>query len=243
MGTGSSKAGRVALVMGVGPGLGTAIARRFARGGFSVALFARKRGSFEAALQELTASGAAARGYEVDVTSPGEVKAAITEVIAELGPVDVLVYNAGAFAMGGILDVTPEQFEHCFRANCLGAFLGAQGVLPGMLEKGRGTLLLTGATAALRGSAGFSCLAVGKFGLRALAQSLAREFGPRGIHVAHVIIDGQIDTPRLRAASPSREPHTVLAPDAIAETYFHLHDQHPTAWTLELDLRPSVERF
>lgn len=113
-----------------------------------------------------------------------------------------------------------------------------------MVEAGRGTVLLTGATAAMRGGARFSALAVGKFGLRALAQSMAREFGPRGIHVAHVVIDGQIDTPRVREMSGGdREAHTMLSPDAIAETYWQLHQQHRTAWTLELDLRPAVESF
>jgi NAD(P)-dependent dehydrogenase (short-subunit alcohol dehydrogenase family) len=124
-----------------------------------------------------------------------------------------------------------------------GAFYAAQQVLPAMIESGRGTILFTGATASLRGSARFSALAVGKFGLRALAQSMAREFGPQGIHVAHVIIDGQINTPRMREMSPDREYHTMLSPDAIAETYWQLHTQDRTAWTLELDLRPSVESF
>jgi NAD(P)-dependent dehydrogenase (short-subunit alcohol dehydrogenase family) len=124
-----------------------------------------------------------------------------------------------------------------------GAFYAAQQVLPAMVERGRGTVLLTGATAALRGSARFSALAVGKFGLRALAQSMAREFGPQGVHVAHVIIDGQIDTPRVREMSPDRDEDTMLSPEAIAETYWRLHAQHHTAWTLELDLRPAVESF
>lgn len=112
-----------------------------------------------------------------------------------------------------------------------------------MVAQRRGTVLLTGATAALRGSARFACLAVGKFGLRALAQCIAREFGPQGIHVAHVVVDGQIDTPWLRAMQPGRELVTLLEPDAMAESYWHLHVQHPTAWTLELDLRPAVEKF
>jgi NAD(P)-dependent dehydrogenase (short-subunit alcohol dehydrogenase family) len=124
-----------------------------------------------------------------------------------------------------------------------GAFYAAQQVLPAMVEAGRGTVLLTGATASLRGSARFSALAVGKFGLRALAQSMAREFGGQGVHVAHVVIDGQIDTPKARAMSPEREEHTMLSPDAIADAYWWLHTQDPTAWTLELDLRPSVESF
>jgi NAD(P)-dependent dehydrogenase (short-subunit alcohol dehydrogenase family) len=122
-----------------------------------------------------------------------------------------------------------------------GAFYAAREVLPAMVEAGRGTILLTGASAALRGKARFSALAVGKFGLRALAQSMAREFGPQGIHVSHVIIDGQINTPSIREMMPDREEHTMLSPDAIAETYWQLHSQDRTAWTLESDLRPSVE--
>jgi NAD(P)-dependent dehydrogenase (short-subunit alcohol dehydrogenase family) len=141
------------------------------------------------------------------------------------------------------LDLSPEQFDECFKANCAGAFYAAQQVLPAMVEAERGTILLTGASAALRGKANFSALAVGKFGLRALAQSMAREFGPQGIHVSHVIVDGQINTPRIGEMFPDREEHTLLSPDAIAETYWLLHSQDPTAWTLELDLRPSVESF
>jgi NAD(P)-dependent dehydrogenase (short-subunit alcohol dehydrogenase family) len=145
--------------------------------------------------------------------------------------------------MGGILELPPEDFDRCWKANCAGAFYGAQSVLPAMLQRGRGTIILTGATASLRGSARFSALAVGKFGLRALAQSMAREFGPQGVHVAHAIIDGQINTPRVREMSADREEHTMLSPNAIAEAYWQLHVQDSTAWTLELDLRPAVERF
>jgi len=124
-----------------------------------------------------------------------------------------------------------------------GAFYAAREVLPAMVEAEHGTILLTGASAALRGKAKFSALAVGKFGLRALAQSLAREFGPQGIHVSHVVIDGQIDSPSIHEKMPDREEHTLLSPDAIAETYWQLHMQDRTAWTLESDLRPSVESF
>ena len=145
--------------------------------------------------------------------------------------------------MGGVLEISPEQFDDCFRANCAGAFYAAREALPAMVEAGRGTILLTGASASLRGKARFSALAVGKFGLRALAQSIAREFGPQGIHDSHVIIDGQINAPRIQEMSPGREEHTLLSPDAIAETYWQLNTQDRTAWTLELDLRPSVESF
>jgi len=235
--------GKTAAVLGVGPGLGAAVARRFAREGFAVALIARRAEGVANVQKQIEDAGGTALPVSADATDPASVAAALDEVRNNLGDPEVFVYNAGAFQMGGILDLSPEKFDECFKANCAGAFYAAQQVLPAMVEAGRGTVLLTGATAALRGSARFSALAVGKFGLRALAQSMAREFGPQGIHVAHVIIDGQIDTPRLREMSPDREDHTMLSPDAIAETYWQLHRQDPTAWTLELDLRPSVESF
>jgi NAD(P)-dependent dehydrogenase (short-subunit alcohol dehydrogenase family) len=234
---------KVAAVLGVGPGLGAAIARRFAREGFAVALMARNEDGLSGIRQEIEADGAKALPVSADATDPASVEAAFERVRSELDDPEVFVYNAGAFQMGGILEVSPEKFDECFRANCAGAFYGAQQVLPAMIEAGSGTVLLTGATASLRGSARFSALAVGKFGLRALAQSMAREFGPQGIHVAHVVIDGQINTPRMREMSPDREEHTMLSPDAIAETYWRLHVQDRTAWTLELDLRPAVESF
>ena len=235
--------GKTAAVLGVGPGLGAAVARRFARERFAVALMARREESVAGVREEIGAAGGTALPVSADATDPASVAAAFDEVRSNLGVHEVFVYNAGAFQMGGILDLSPEKFDECFKANCAGAFYAAQQVLPAMVEAGRGTVLLTGATAAMRGGARFSALAVGKFGLRALAQSMAREFGPQGIHVAHVVVDGQIDTPRVREMSPGREDHTMLSPDAIAETYWQLHSQDRTAWTLELDLRPAVESF
>jgi len=235
--------GKVAVVLGVGPGLGAAVARRFAREGFAVALMARGEESLAAAREEVEGSGRTALAVTADATDAASVASAFDRVLEELGAPEVFVYNAGAFQMGGILELSPEQFDDCFRANCSGAFYAAQRVLPAMVERGRGTIMLTGATAALRGSARFAALATGKFGLRALAQSMAREFGPQGIHVAHVIIDGQINTPRLREDQPDREESTTLSPEAIAEAYWQLHAQDPTAWTLELDLRPALESF
>ena len=234
---------RVAAVLGVGPGLGAAVARRFAGEGFGVALMARKEESVADVREEIEGGGGTALSVSADATDPDSVARAFERVLGELGDPEVFVYNAGAFQMGGILDLSPEQFDDCFRANCAGAFYAAQQVLPAMVEAGGGTVLLTGASAALRGKANFSALAVGKFGLRALAQSMAREFGPQGVHVSHVIVDGQISTPRMRQMSPDREDHTLLSPDAIAETYWQLHSQDRTAWTLELDLRPAVESF
>jgi len=233
----------VAVVIGVGPGLGAAVAKRFAREGYALALVARKAESSEPVRAEIEQQGGVARVLTADAGDPAAVAAVFAEIQGKLGPVGVLVYNAGAFRMGEVAQLTPEQFEQGFRIGCFGAFLCAREVVPGMVERGRGTLLFTGATASLRSGAGFAAFAAGKFGLRAVAQSLAREVGPKGVHVAHVIIDGQIDTPHVRAMMPEREARTMLAPDAIAESYWQLHAQHPSAWTHELDLRPSPERF
>ncbi len=234
---------RVAAVLGVGPGLGAAISRRFAREGFAVALLARSEGSTAPVREDIERSGGEALAVEADATDAASVARAFERVRNSLGDPEVFVYNAGAFRMGGIMDLSPEDFDACLKANCAGAFYAAQQVLPAMLEQGRGTVILTGATASLRGSAKFSALATGKFALRAFAQSMAREFGPRGVHVAHTIIDGQIDTPKVRSMSPDRDESTMLSPDAIAEAYWQLHRQNSTAWTLELDLRPAVESF
>ena len=235
--------GKVAVILGAGPGFGAAIARRFAREDFAVGLMARREESLSVAREEIEDANGTGMAVETDATDAESVIQAFDRVREGLGDPEVFVYNAGAFQMGSILDLTPEQFDDCFRASCSGAFYGAQQVLPAMLEKGSGTIILTGATASLRGSANFAALATGKFGLRALAQSMAREFGPQGIHVAHVVIDGQINTPQLRESQPDREESTTLSPDAIAETYWQLHTQDPRAWTLELDLRPAVEKF
>lgn len=230
-------------IVGVGPGLGAALAERFAHEGHAVALLARSAGHRDAIIERIGAEGGRARGYDCDVREPKSVAAAFEQVRATLGDPEVLIYNAGLFAQGGLLELSPADFENAWRVNCLGGFLAAREVAPAMLERGHGTLLFTGATAALRGGARFSGLAVGKFGLRALAQSLAREFGPKGIHVAHVVIDGQIGSPAAHQRSPERSADSFLEPAAIAEAYWRLHVQPRTAWTLEQDLRPYIEHF
>jgi NAD(P)-dependent dehydrogenase (short-subunit alcohol dehydrogenase family) len=234
---------KIATVLGIGPGLGAAAARRFAKEGYAVALMARGEDKLAPVHQEIEGLGGQALSVPCDATDPTSVQQAFARVRHELGDPEVFVYNAGAFKMGGLLELDAETFEHCWRANCYGGFLASQQVLPKMLERGRGTILLTGATASTRGGARFSALAVGKFGLRALAQSMAREFGPQGVHVAHVIIDGQILAPRTREMFPGRDEHTFLSPDSIAETYWSLHQQDRTCWTHEIDLRPAVEKF
>lgn len=234
---------KVAVVVGVGPRLGRALAVRFAQGGFGVALVARHDESVRAVQAEIEASGGFARAFLADASDEESVRATFRRIDQELGAPEVLLYNAGAFQVGGILELSAASFEQAWRANCLGGLLSAQAVLPKMLERGRGSIIFSGATASLRGSARFAAVAVGKFGLRALAQSMAREFGPKGIHVAHVVLDGRIDTPNVRAKLAERDPHTFLDPMAIAETYWGLHSQDTSAWTQEIDLRPSVEKF
>ncbi len=232
-----------ALIIGAGPGLGLALARRFGREGFAIALVARRQPVLAELAAQLGSLGPRLKTYAADATDPAAVSAVCDATLRELGEPSVLIYNAGSYLPGGIADITPEQFEAAWKTGCMGAFLFARELLPAMADAGRGTVLLTGATAALRGGKGFATLAVPKFGLRALAQSMAREYGPQGVHVAHVVIDGQIDTPRLRERDPDRPAHTLLAPDAIAETNWQLHCQDATAWTQELDLRPAVESF
>lgn len=233
----------VAAVVGVGPGLGAATARRFARGGLAVALMARRDEQLTQVKQAVEAEGGRALAVPCDATDAADLAEAFARVRAELGEPSVLVYNVGVFRIAAVLDTDQATFEDSWRTNCLGGFLAAREAAPKMVERGKGTILFSGATASLRGSARFSCLAVGKFGLRALAQSLARELGPRGVHVAHVVIDGQILSDQARRMSPDKPTEGFISPEAIAETYWQLHQQDPTSWTLELDLRPSIERF
>ncbi len=228
----------VAVVVGVGPGLGSAVARRFAAAGFKVAV-ARRRPEESAGLAEEIGG----RAYACDATEQDSVEAMFAAIDKELGDPQVVVYNAGAYKPGGILDIEAADFERCWRIGCLGGFHVGQAAAKRMVEAGAGTIIFTGATASLRGSAKFANLAVPKFGLRALAQSMARDLGPRGVHVAHTIIDGQIAGERAGYRAGDRGEDAVLAPDAIAEAYYQLHAQPRSAWTQELDLRPCMETF
>jgi len=235
----------IAVIVGVGPGLGWAIAKRFARAGMETVAVARNRTKLEQLIEsdgEAEVSGRI-RSYACDATQAPEVAALFETVSKDLGVPSVTVFNAGAYAPGGILEIAPEEFERCWRIGCYGGFLVGQAAARAMAARGTGTIVFTGATASLRGSAGFANLAVPKFGLRALAQSMARELGPKGVHVAHVTIDGQIESERYRDLRDKRGPDSLLPPDAIAEAYYQLHRQPRGAWTHELDLRPWVEKF
>ncbi len=229
----------VAVVVGAGPGLGSALGRRFAGAGMKVALARRRTDQLEALAREL--GGAA---YACDAADEASVRALFERVSSDLGAPELVVYNAGTFKPGKILDIGTRDFVDCWRIGCLGGFHVGQAAARSMLEAGRGTIIFTGATASLRGGAGFANLAVPKFGLRALAQSMARELAPQGVHVAHVVIDGQIASDERPGYSEAeRGADAVLKPDAIAETYYQLHVQPRSTWTHELDLRPWVEKF
>ncbi len=231
-------ADKVAVVVGAGPGLGAALARRFAAGGYTVAVARRSSDDIAALADEI-----GGKAYGCDATDHGAVAALFDSVTADLGSPGLVAYNAGAYSPGSVLEIAPEEFERCWRIGCLGGFNVGQAAARRMVDAGGGTILFTGATAALRGGKGFVNLAVGKFGLRALAQSMARELGPKGVHVAHLVIDGQIAGERPGYSEAERGEDHVLKPDAIAEAAWFLHSQQRSAWTQELDLRPYVEKW
>lgn len=236
----------VAVVVGVGPGLGFSLARRFCRAEMHVAMVARNAGKLDTMALECSGIAHQGRAYACDASDEAQVDDLFRQVCADLGEPNLVVYNAGAFVPSSILDTSAEEFERCWRVGCYGGFLvgrAAARLMAARTARGGagGTILFTGATASLRGSAQFHNLAVGKFGLRALAQSMARELQPRGIHVAHIVIDGRIRS--QQAVGQAMKDDSQLAPDAIAETYFQLHRQPRSAWTLEVDLRPWVEKF
>ncbi len=227
---------RTALIVGTGPGLSASLARLFARNGIAVALAARDT----AKLTALTAE-TGAMAHACDASDPTSVAALFEAVEAQIGAPDVVVYNASARVRGAVTDIDPEAVRKALEISAFGAFLVAQQAARRMLKQGSGAILLSGATAGVKGFALSSSFAMGKFALRGLAQSMARELSPQGIHVAHVVIDGGI-----RSAArpvPADKPDSLLDPDAIAETYWHLLQQHRSAWSWEVEVRPWVERF
>ncbi len=242
----SSRSGVLILGVGAARGLGAAVGRVFAAAGYRVTIAGRNPQKLEEAAKSIAAVGAAPRVAVGDVSSAADVGRIVSDAHAE-SPIAVAIHNAGGNSPAPFLEVKQADFEEHWRAHALGGFLLAQAILPKMLEQGAGTLIFTGATGSLRGSARFSPFAAAKGALRMMAQSLAREFGPRGIHVAHVVIDGVIHGDRARSAIPGLESRFgddgMLEPDHIAETYLSLHRQHRTAWTHELDLRPWSEKF
>ncbi|EAW13252.1 oxidoreductase, short chain dehydrogenase/reductase family [Aspergillus clavatus NRRL 1] len=237
-----------AIIAGVGPGTGASIARRFAKA-YSVVVLARNPANFEPLVQEINAAGGQAFGISTDLSDTASVKSAFDKISQQYSgiPLAAAVFNpSGGFIRKPFLELTEEEFSQAFDNQGLGGFNFSKGALPLLLQaKGLPhppTLIFTGATASLKGSANFAAFAAGKFALRALAQSLAREYGPKGVHVSHVIIDGVIDIPRTKAWTFEHED-AKLDPEAIAESYWHLHTQPRTTFGFELDLRPYVEKW
>lgn len=248
----------IAAIVGVGPNLGRSIARKFAHEGYTVAILARDLDRLSRFAEEIAREEKAqVFAIRIDCSDTKSVREAFEGVLS-LGFVEVLVYNAYQpvpWRPTNFADIRVESFEKSLAVSSIAAFLCAQQVIPGMVERGKGTILFTGCSASLNGIAGFSELCCGKFALRALSQCLAREFQPHGVHVAHVIIDGVIGPPR--GQMPSVQRGIVVAeqgggeggvmmmmdPDVLAQTYWHLHVQDRTGWTQEIDLRPCVTRF
>lgn len=235
------------LVVGAGDATGGAIARRFAREGYIACVTRRQADKLEPLVQRIRADGGQAHGFGSDARNEDEVVALVERIEREIAPIEVAVFNIGANVRFDVTDTTERVYRKVWEMGALAGFLMGREVARVMAPRGRGTMIFTGATASLRGSAGFAAFAGAKHALRALAQSLARELGPQGIHVAHVVIDGAIDTQFIAENFPERyalkDSDGILNPDHIADAYWQLHQQPRDTWTHELDLRPWIERW
>lgn len=229
----------VCVVTGVGPGTGAAVSRRFAAGGYRVAMLARSAD----VLADLASEIDGATAHPTDVTDPAAVERTFARIEREVGPPTVLVHNAGNAVFGSVTDVAPDAMEAGWRVNAFGLYLCARAVIPAMRAAGGGAIVVTGATAALRGGAGFAAFASAKAAQRMLAESMARQLGPEGIHVAYVVVDGVIDMPLTRRFFPDRSDDFFVSPTAIADTYFHLAHQDRSAWSFQVDVRPYGEKW
>ena len=238
---------KVVLVIGAGDATGGAIAKRFAREGYVACVTRRSADKLQPLVEEIRAAGGEAHGFASDARKEEEVAALVEGIERDIGPIEAFVFNIGANVPCSILDETPRKYFKIWEMACFSAFLTAQAVARRMVSRERGTLLFTGATAGLRGAAHFAAFAGAKHALRALAQSMARELGPRNIHVAHVVVDGAIDTAFIRDSFPDlyarKAQDVILDPEHIADNYWFLHSQPRDAWTFELDLRPWMERW
>ena len=232
----------VCVVIGVGPGLGAALARRFAAE-YAVALVARGEDKLASLAKEIENAGGKALAVSADVSKAADIIAAFEKIRREFGEVDALLYNAAMRPFGKLMDTKPSTFENTWRVSTFGAFLAAQAVVPAMLKRGGGVIIFTGATAGIKPFATSAAFGPAKFAMRGLAQVMARDLGPQGIHVAYVNVDGAIDTPFIRQRFADIKDEDMLKPDAIAETYWHLAHQDPSSWTQELDVRPFKEKF
>ena len=238
---------KVVLVIGSGDATGGAIAKRFAREGYVACVTRRSADKLQPLVDEIRANGGEAHGFASDARKEEEVAALVEGIERDIGPIEAFVFNIGANVPCSILEETARKYFKIWEMACFSAFLTAQAVARRMVTRERGTILFTGATAGLRGAAHFAAFAGAKHGVRALAQSMARELGPRNIHVAHVVVDGAIDTAFIRDTFPDiyarKDQDGILDPEHIADNYWFLHAQPRDAWTFELDLRPWMEKW
>ena len=238
---------KAVLVIGAGDATGGAIARRFAREGYIACVTRRTADKLQPLVDSIQAEGGQAFGFASDARKEADMTALVATIESEIAPIEVAVFNIGANVRFGILDTTERVYRKVWEMAALAGLLTGREAARVMLPRGRGSIFFTGATASLRGSAGFSAFACAKHALRALAQSMARELGPRGIHVAHLVIDGAIDTEFIARNFPERYARKadegILSPESIAEAYWQLHRQPRNAWTFEQDLRPWMETW
>ena len=238
---------KAVLVIGAGDATGGAIARRFAREGYAAVIVRRDAENLKELTDQIVAEGGEAHPFGVEARKEDQVVDLFARIEAEIAPLEAVVFNIGANVNFGIVETTARVYTKVWEMAAFAGFLTGREAAKHMLPRGRGTILFTGATASLRGGKGFSAFAGAKFALRALAQSMARELGPQGIHVAHSIIDGAIDTAFIAQNFPEqyslKDRAGILNPDHIADNYWHLHQQPRSAWTHELDLRPWMESW
>ena len=237
----------VALIIGAGDATGGEIAKRFARGGYIACMTRRNAEKLQPLIDEIEQNGGTAYGFASDAREEEQVIALIEQIESSIGPIEVMVFNIGANVPCSILEETARKYFKIWEMACFSAFLVGREVAKRMVQREQGSIIFTGATAGVRGAANFAAFAGAKHALRALAQSMARELGPKNIHVAHVVVDGAIDTDFIETTFPEiyalKEQDGILNPAHIAENYWHLAHQPRDAWTHELDLRPWIERW
>lgn len=240
----------VALVVGAGDYIGSAISRRFSAGGYTLCMGRRNGDKLKPLIDQISAAGGIAHGFTLDAREEQQIEDLFAKIEREIGPLEVVVFNPGGNVSFPIRDTTSRVFRKVWEMACYGGFLTGREAARYMAPREKGSIFFTGATASMRGGSGFAAFASAKFGLRALAQSLARELGPLNIHVAHLVIDAGVDTAWVRgmieeARGPGSEipPDTLMSPESIAEAYWALHSQSRDAWTFEMDLRPFAERW
>jgi len=241
----------VAILVGAGDAIGAAVARRFAEGGYTVCICRREAAKSQGLVDELKAKGHSIHAFSVDARQEAEVQKLFAEVEQSIGPIEVCLFNAGSNVNKPLIETTEKLFFKAWELACYAGFLVGREAARVMVPRGRGTIFFTGATASLRGGQGFAAFSAAKFGLRGVAQAMARELGPKNIHVVHLIIDAGVDSEaihqRMKAANgvdaSDIPPDSLTKTSSIAEAYWFAHQQKRDGWTHELDLRPSVEKW